>query len=162
MDEQPGNTVTDAPSGPAAHAARPRPARFWLLALAAATVVLAGVVIAGLPADPDSALSAPSSARSITVTPTVPLPPAELAALIEQPLDAGPLVDPGRRAACLAGLGYPSATVLGARAVAVNDRPAVVFVLAGEHPAELRAVAVWTDCGVDRTGLIAEQILPRP
>lgn len=162
MDEQPGHTVTGAPSGPAAHAARPWAARFWLLALAATTIGLAGAVIAGLRADPDSALNSVSSARSITVTPTLPLPPAELVALIEQPPDAGPLVDPARRTACLAGLGYPSATVLGARVVPVNDRPAVVFVLAGEHPTELRAVAVWTDCGVDRTGLIAEQILPRP
>lgn len=117
---------------------------------------------AALLGSPDRTASAPGSARSITVTPTVPLPPEELAALTTRPWDAGPLADPGRRAACLAGLGYPSAAVLGVRAAPVNGRPAVVLVLAGDRAGELRALAVWPDCGVGRLGLIAEQVLPRP
>ena len=161
MEEQPGHTVTGGPAPPATHAARPGSGRSWPLLLAAVAVGVGGAA-AALLGTPDRTASMPSSARSITVTPTVPLPPQELAALTTSPWDAGPLTDPGRRAACLAGLGYPAAVVLGARAVPVNDHPAIVLVLSGDRVDELRALAVWPDCGAGRPGLIAEQVLPRP
>ncbi len=162
MDERPGHTVTGVPAVPAAHAVRPGSGRSWPLVLAAVVVVVGSAAAAALLGTADRTASAPSSARSITVTPTVPLPPEELAALTTRPWDAGPLADPGRRAACLAGLGYPSAAVLGARTIPVNDRPAIVLVLSGDRADELRALAVWPDCGAGRPGLIAEQVLPRP
>lgn len=162
MDEQPGHSVTGEPPRTAAHAARPGTGRFGATALTAAAVVIAGAAVAVLLGTSDRIVSVPTSARSITVTPTVPLPPEELVALTAQPIDAGPLGDPERQAVCLDGLGYPSATVLGARAMTVNDRPAVVLVLSGDRVGELRAVAVWPDCGAGRSGLIAEQVLPRP
>lgn len=162
MEQQPGHTVTGASGRPAAHAARPGPGRWWPIVAAAVVVVVAGVAAAAVLGTGGQGASAPSSARSITVTPTVPLPPEELAALTGQPLDAGPLTDPARQTACLSGLGYPRAVVVGARTMPVNDRPAVVLVLSGDRPGELRAVAVWPDCGTGRRGLIAEQVLPRP
>jgi hypothetical protein len=65
------HTVTGAPSGPPGHAARaPMPAAVWvgaagLLVLAAGLVAAVGTLV---PAGPVP--SAPSSAHSITVTPT--------------------------------------------------------------------------------------------
>ena len=48
------------------------------------------------------------------------------------------------------------------RTIPVDDRPAIVLVLSGDRADELRALAVWPDCGAGRPGLIAEQVLPRP
>ncbi len=128
-----------------------------------AAVVVPGIVAASLfLQSPGQSPSAPTSARTITATPELPLPPAELVALAAQPWDAGPLADPQRRASCLAGLGYPSANVLGARTMPVSGRPAVVLVLSGDGAGDLRAVAVRPDCEAARPGRIAEQVLPRP
>ena len=67
----PVHTVTGAPSGPPAHAVRPPlPTAVWvtsagLVALAAGLVAVIGAQVSG-----GAAPSAPSSAQSITVTPT--------------------------------------------------------------------------------------------
>lgn len=162
MDQDGGHLVTGVPARGPAHAARPRPTpRRPLLLLAAAAVPGIAAVVLLLPS-PGQTPSAPTSARTITATPELPLPPAELAALTSQPWDAGPLADPQRRASCLAGLGYPSASVLGARTMPVGGRPAVVLVLSGDGAGDLRAVAVRPDCDAARPGRIAERVLPRP
>lgn len=162
MSEERRHTVTGCPAQPAAHAARPGSGPLWPTALFGMALLFVGGSVAASLGSSERSASAPSSARSITVTPTVPLAPRELAALTTQPWDAGPLADPGLRAACLQGLGYPAVVVLGARTITVNDRPAVVLVLPGADPGHLRAVAVRPDCGAGRSGLIAEQVLPRP
>ncbi len=65
------HTVTGTPNGPPAHAARPPlPTAVWvsaagLLVLAAGVVAAVGAVVSAGPVP-----SAPSSAQSITVTPT--------------------------------------------------------------------------------------------
>ncbi len=161
MEQDCRHIVTDAPARPPAHAARPQPGRRWPFVLAALVGLSAFGAALVLPS-PGETPSAPTSARNITVTPVMPLPPSELAALTAQPWDAGPLIDPQRRASCLRGLGYPSATVLGARTMPVNGRPAVVLVLATETAGELRAVVVRPDCDAGRPGRIAEDFLPRP
>lgn len=161
MDEHQGHTVTGVPGRPAAHAARPGTTRLWPVSLAVGAIALTGAALALASDLPGRTASTPSSARSITVTPTIPLPPGELAALTAQPSEAGPLADPERLSACLAGLGYPAASVLGATELPV-DGPAVVLVLSGDRPGDLHAVAVRPDCGAGRFGVIAEQVLPRP
>ena len=63
----------------------------------------------------------------------MPLSESELVGLLHRPPDLGPLVDPARRASCLAGLGYPASTpVLGARQIRMEGRDAVILVLAAD------------------------------
>lgn len=161
MDDDCGHLVTGFPARPPAHAARPRSARRWPLLLAALLIPCAAAAALQLQSR-DQTASAPTSARSITAPPGLPLPPTELVGLTSQPWDAGPLADPQRRASCLTGLGYPSATVLGARVMPINGRPAVVMVLSGDHSADMRAVAVRPDCDARQPNRISEELLPRP
>lgn len=92
----------------------------------------------------------------------IPLSGDELIALLDSPPDLGALGDPVRRASCLSGLGYPASTpVLGARTVRMNDRAAVVLVLAGDDPASVVALAVPPECAALDTGLLADTTVPR-
>ena len=128
-----------------------------------AVLAAIGVGTAALLHSSDRTASTLTSASLITVTPTMPLSGRELTALVARSPDFGPLADPKRRASCLSGLGYPGSTqVLGAQQVQVDGRPAVVLVLAGEHPDELVAVAVATNCSSVDTGLIADTAVRRP
>jgi hypothetical protein len=87
----------------------------------------------------------------------------EVLDLLDKPADLGPLADPQRRASCLSGLGYPtSASVLGARPLAVGARPGVLVLLPGEAPRAVNAVVVGLNCSSVDTGLLAERVVIRP
>ena len=162
------HTVAPGPvaAGAAAHAARPPANTRRLVAAlvgAAALVAAIGIGTAALLRSPGATRSAVTSARTITVAPTVPLSGRELAALVDRSPDFGSLADPTRRAACLSGLGYPgSVQVLGAEPLHVDGRPAVVLVLPGEQPGDLVALAVAPSCSAVDTGLIADTTARRP
>ncbi|MDT7562563.1 MAG: hypothetical protein QOG76_1187 [Pseudonocardiales bacterium] len=70
--------------------------------------------------------------------------------------DYGPLGDPARRAGCLAHVGAPGATVLGARQVNWAGRPGVLLVLPTGEPGRLRALVVSPDCGPGRGEVLAD------
>ena len=70
--------------------------------------------------------------------------------------DYGPLLDPARRAGCLAHAGAPGATVLGARQVDWAGRPGVLLVLPTGEPGRLRVLVVSPDCGADRGEVLAD------
>lgn len=152
-----------------AHAARPgaRPARVAaaVAGLAAAAAAI-GLGTAALIAAPGPAPSSPTTAQHITVSrapAVIPLSDAQILALLDTPPDYGPLADPGRRAACLSGLGYPtSARVLGAQPVQITGHPGVLLVLAGDTPNTVRALAVAPSCNSANTGLLADRVVPRP
>ena len=156
----------------AAHSARPRirPARV-AAAVAGVGAVLAaiGVGTAALVNAPGPAPSAPVTAEHITVsTPpmTIPLSQAEILSLLNHSPDfgppGGPLSDPGRRASCLSGLGYPASTqVLGARPIEINARPGVLLVLPGGAPDDLEVFAVALNCSAADTGLLANTQVSR-
>ena len=92
-----------------------------------------------------------------------PLSEAELSDLLNRPAELGPLTDPGRRASCLTGLGYPAGgPVLGATTLRLGGTDAVVLVLAGERPDMLAALAVPGGCNAADTGLLADTTLRRP
>ncbi len=93
----------------------------------------------------------------------IPLSQQEILGLLTQTADYGPLGDPARRASCLTGLGYPSATqVLGARRVEINARPGVVLVVPGDSPHTLAVYAVALNCNAADTGLLASTQVPGP
>ncbi|MGE2692590.1 hypothetical protein [Mycolicibacterium pulveris] len=155
--------------GPAHTLRRPRLGRLQLLGLlAGGCAAVAGVVIgvAMLSADDPPAQRDPGpTARSITVTPprhNMPLSDAEIVALRDRPPDYGPLTDAQQRASCLAGLGYPAVTPLGARPVDIAGRPAVLLLLPGGTADGLVAVAVAPDCTAAQPGLLAHTVLARP
>jgi hypothetical protein len=118
--------------------------------------------VSGSATDP----AASQRAQQITVQrppPTIGLSAQQIAGLLRQRPDYGPLSDPWRRASCLNGLGYPSAAqILGAQAVQVDDRPAVLLVLAADDPGRLVALVVPPDCSSVHTGLIADTQIARP
>jgi len=117
------------------------------LAAAAAVAALALLVLPG-PAAP-----APPSGG-----PLAPVGPMALTSK-DLPLggqDYGPLRDPARRADCLAHVGAPGATVLGARQVDWAGRPGVLLVLPGGEPGRLRALVVSPDCAADRGEVLAD------
>jgi hypothetical protein len=70
--------------------------------------------------------------------------------------DYGPLSDPGRLAGCLARVGAPGATVLGARQVNWAGRPGVLLVLPTAEPGRLRVLVVSPDCAEDTGSLLAD------
>lgn len=70
--------------------------------------------------------------------------------------DYGPLRDPARRAGCLAHVGAPGASVLGARQVDWAGRPGVLLVLPTGEPGRLRALVVSPDCAADRGEVLAD------
>lgn len=151
-----------------AHAARPgaRPARVAaaVAGLAAAAAAI-GLGTAALIAAPAPAPSSLTTAQHITVSrppAVIPLSDAQILALLDAAPDYGPLADPGRRATCLSGLGYPtSARVLGAQPVQITGHPGVLLVLAGDTPDAVLALAVAPSCNSANTGLLADRVVPR-
>jgi hypothetical protein len=152
----------------AAHAARGSGIRFRVgaavigvgAALAAACV---GTVM--LLDTPDRTPTAHPTAERITVSRPLGLPMTdpEVLALLHQPPDLGPLADPQRRASCLSGLGYPtSASVLGARPLAVGAMSGVLLVLPGDAPRAVHAVVVGVGCSSVNSGMLAERVVIRP
>nr|WP_090277093.1 hypothetical protein [Mycolicibacterium komanii]CRL71033.1 hypothetical alanine rich protein [Mycolicibacterium komanii] len=147
---------------------RLRPIHVLGLVIGLAAVV-AGAVIGTsmLVRDPSPRFSHPGpTAERITVSrppPAVPLTDRQLAGLLSAPPDYGPLTEPGRRAACLEGLGHPAGTpVLGARTVDMGGRPAVVLLLPARTATDVVAVVVDAGCHAARSGLLAETVVRRP
>jgi hypothetical protein len=155
----------------AQHAVRrgglPRSAR-----LAVALTGLTAVAVAGwlgtraLITAPASTTSRPTTIEHITVSrppQTIPLSDQQILALLDHEPDLGPLTDPRRRASCLSGLGYPAnARVLGARPIDIAGHPAVLLVLPGDAPVNVKALAVAPTCSAANTGLSADRMLTRP
>jgi hypothetical protein len=158
----------------AAHAARGSGRRFRVAAAAVgagAALVAAGVGTVMLLHTPGRTPTTDPTAERITVSnPVGPNPVGGLAMtdpevleLLHQPPDLGPLADPQRRASCLSGLGYPtSATVLGARPLAVGGRSGVLVLLPGDTSRAVNAVVVALNCSSVDTGLLAERVVTRP
>ncbi|OBI48907.1 hypothetical protein [Mycobacterium sp. E796] len=151
-----------------AHAARPHlgPARVVAGLLGVSAVLAAvGVGTVALISAPEPVPSTPATAEHITVStppPTIPLSQPEILGLLHRSPDYGPLADPGLRASCLSGLGYPASTqVLGARPVDINARPGVLLVLPGDTPENLAVFAVAPNCSAADTGLLANTQVPR-
>jgi hypothetical protein len=95
--------------------------------------------------------------------PELPLSNPQIAGLLTQRPDYGPLADPQQRASCLSGLGYSAATaVLGAHPVDMNGRPAVLIVLPADTPRMLLALVVAPDCSSGHGGLLANTLVTRP
>jgi hypothetical protein len=133
----------------------------WVGALSTVIGVAIGAVALSRTTGPGS----PTTAHQITTTTSDPLPLSdnELLRLLEAPADLGTLADPGRRASCLAGLGYRAGSaVLGARQLRIHGQAAVVLLLADDDPHTVAALAVRPGCSAADTGLLAETTLPRP
>lgn len=149
--------------GPAHSVRRPRFGRWQLLGLIAGIgAAVAGGVIGVVMLSADDPPPRPDTgptARSITVTQhVVPLPDAEILALLDRAPDYGPLTDAPRRASCLDRLGYPGVTPLGARPVDIAGRSGVLLLVPGHTDDALVALVAPPDC----TGLLAHTVLRRP
>lgn len=109
--------------------------------------------------------ASPSASRiTVAVLPQAafPLSDAQLRAALAVPPNLGPLADPARRAACLAGLGYPTdLEILGGRPLDVSGRPGVLILLPGDAPDQVAAVAVAPSCSAAHAGLLADTVLGR-
>jgi hypothetical protein len=150
---------------PREHRVRPPVARIGAIAGGVAVVVGVALGTAMLITKPAAVRSADPTAEHITVsaTPTLPLSDTQLVDLTRQPPEYGALMDPQHRASCLNGLGYPASTqILGARPIELGGQPAVVFVLEGDTPSQLVALAVRPNCSSADTGLIANTRITRP
>lgn len=132
--------------------------------LAAIAAVGVGSAMLLAKADPSQAgVTASSTTSPPRAMGGVPLPDGEILALLAQPADPGALAAPQRLASCLSGLGYPpSASPLGARPLAVNGRPGVLLLLAGDLPGRVDAVVVAPNCSSMDTGLLASAVVDRP
>ena len=140
--------------------------------LAVAAVGLIAIAVAAwlgtraLITAPASTTSRPTTIEHITVSrppQTIPLSDQQILAVIDREPDFGPLTDPRRRASCLSGLGYPAnARVLGARPIDIAGHPAVLLVLPGDAPGDVKALAVAPTCSAANTGLSADRIVTRP
>ncbi len=145
----------------------PRSAR---LAVAATGLVAVAVAVwlgtRALVAAPESTPSRPTTIEHITVSrppATIPLSDQQILAVLDDRPDFGALTDPHRRASCLTGLGYPAdSQPLGARAVDIGGRPAVLLLLPGDTPGAVSALAVAATCSSVDTGLLADRIVHRP
>ncbi len=178
-----GNDAASAPDVPAAVTARlgtalrdQRPAhtvrhtpRWQLTALVAGLAAAAVGVVVGvlmLMREPASTLSGGPTAERITVSrpaTELPLSTPQIVRLLSQSPDYGPLADPERRASCLSGLGYSAATtVLGARPVDMDGRPAVLILLPADTPMTVLALVVEPGCSSAHTGLLANTLVARP
>jgi hypothetical protein len=155
----------------AAHAVRPgvlpRSARLTVAVTGLTAVAIAAWVgTRALITTPASTTSRPTTIEHITVSRpplTIPLSDQQILALVDHDPDFGPLTDPRRRASCLSGLGYPAnARVLGARPIEIAGHPAVLLVLPGDAPGDVKAVAVAPTCSAANTGLSADRIVTRP
>jgi hypothetical protein len=106
------------------------------------------------------------TAETITVSRSpdkVPLSEPQIVGLLVDRPDYGPLADPQRRASCLAGMGYSTATpVLGARPIDMQGRPAVLMVLGADAPGMLLALVVEPNCDAAHSGLLANTLVTRP
>jgi hypothetical protein len=115
---------------------------------------------------PAPTTSRPTTIEHITVSrppQTIPLSDQQILALVDHEPDFGPLTDPRRRASCLSGLGYPAnARVLGARPIDIAGHPAVLLVLPGDAPGNVKALAVAPTCSAANTGLSADRMVTRP
>lgn len=115
---------------------------------------------------PASTMSRPTTIEHITVSrppQTIPLSDQQILALLDHEPDFGPLTDPRRRASCLSGLGYPAnARVLGVRPIDIAGHPAVLLVLPGDAPGNVKALAVAPTCSAANTGLSADRLVTRP
>jgi hypothetical protein len=115
---------------------------------------------------PAPTTSRPTTIEHITVSrppQTIPLSDQQILALLDHEPDFGPLTDPRRRASCLSGLGYPAnARVLGARPIDIAGHPAVLLVLPGDAPGNVKALAVAPTCSAANTGLSADRMVTRP
>lgn len=164
----PTNRVVGSSPVIATHAARGSGFRFRVGAAVigvGAALAAAGVGTVMLLHTPDRTRTADPTAERITVSKPLGLPMTdpEVLDLLRQPPDLGPLADPQRRASCLSGLGYPtSASVLGARPLAVGAKPGVLVLLPGEAPRAVNAVVVGLNCSSIDTGLLAERVVIRP
>jgi hypothetical protein len=155
----------------AQHAVRrgglPRSARLAVaLTGLTALAVAAWLGTRALIAAPASTTSRPTTIEHITVSRpplTIPLSDQQILALLDHEPDFGPLTDPRRRASCLSGLGYPAnARVLGARPIDIAGHPAVLLVLPGDAPGNVKALAVAPTCSAANTGLSADRLVTRP
>lgn len=159
------NQVTGPVGAGPAHAARPTAISARTIAVVSGLIVFGLLLVLGSRSqhDPGSLASSATSAREITVTPSFPVPAAEVTALVGQEPQFGSLADAGQRGACLQALGYPpSHPILGARTLTVDGRPAVLLVLPGPAAGQSVAVAVRPDCGISASGLIADTTVTRP
>ena len=162
--------VTGLSNTRAAHAARPgvTPARAALVVAALAVLgLVASLGVAVLVRNSGSLTSNPTSAKFITVSPgaptAFPIARDELTALTHRSPDLGPLADPTRRSACLAGLGYPPAIAIrGADQIDIDGAPAVVLLLPAPRPADLVALAVRPDCDTTAPHLVADTTVISP
>ena len=115
---------------------------------------------------PASTTSRPTTIEHITVSRpplSIPLSDQQILALVDHEPDFGPLTDPRRRASCLSGLGYPAnARALGARPIDIAGHPAVLLVLPGDAPGNVKALAVAPTCSAANTGLSADRLITRP
>ncbi|MBY0441941.1 MAG: hypothetical protein K2Q25_07375, partial [Mycobacteriaceae bacterium] len=156
----------------AVHALHPR--RRLARIVAAGFGLGAGIVAIGIgtaallhphPFPDNAATSDPPTARHITVSSTsadLALPVEQILTLLNHDPDYGPLSDPTRRAACLNGLGYPTATpLLGAQVMEIHGQRGVLLVLPGETSDKLTVIVVPITCGPLDTGLLATTVLAR-
>jgi hypothetical protein len=132
----------------------------------AAVAVAAWLGTRALIAAPASTTSRPTTIEHITVSrppQTIPLSDQQILALVDHEPAFGPLTEPRRRASCLSGLGYPAnAQVLGARPIDIAGHPAVLLVLPGDAPGDVKALAVAPTCSAVNTGLSADRTVTRP
>lgn len=144
------------------HSARLAVAAAGLAAVAAAVWLGTKALITA----PAATTSRPTTIEHITVSrppQTIPLSDQQILALLDHKPDFGPLTDPRRRASCLSGLGYPAnARVLGARPIDIAGHPAVLLVLPGDAPGNVKALAVAPTCSAANTGLSADRMVTRP
>ena len=163
----PNLVIGHSPVHPA-HAARGSGSRLRVGAAAigvGAALAAAGVGTVMLLHTPTHTSAANPTAERITVSkpPGLPMSDPEVLDLLGKPPDLGPLADPQRRASCLSGLGYPtSASVLGARPLAVGAVSGVLVLLPGDAPRAVNAVVVGLDCSSVNTGLLAKRVVIRP
>ena len=174
-DAPPALDTAPPRSSGAAHSARPpiRPGRLIAgIAGLGALVVAIGLGTSALLNEPSPTSSTQATADHITVpgpaagpTAAIPLSHAQILELLNHSPDYGThgaLEEPPRRASCLRGLGYPTSTsVLGARPIEVNSRPAVLLVLPGDTPQDVAVFAVGLNCSAVDTGLLASTRIPR-
>jgi hypothetical protein len=153
---------------PAAHAVRPPVPRLRLagavLGLGAAAVGVALGTATLLNTASPPRFAGPTAERITVSAPEkeVPLSDTQIVGLLARQPDYGPLDDPHRRASCLSGLGYSTATeILGARPVDVHGRPGVLMVVAGDTPNALVAVVVGPSCSSAEAGLLADTVVTR-
>ncbi len=155
---------------PRSHAVRPGMRRMRVAGLigglgATALALVVGVMM--LVREPAPALSTGPTAEYLTVPRgpqrTIPLTDPQMADLLSQRPDYGPLADPARRASCLTGLGYAtSIPVLGARPIDMQGRPGVLMLLPGDTPGAVTALVVEPNCSSAHAGLLADTVVTRP